>query len=66
MRVERDERKAAAIERSKRRQADQKYFNEKKLANVQPEVGLQVVQACTRGETNLNTLMSTDFLCFAD
>lgn len=40
MREEKDERKAAAIERSKRRQADQNYFSKKKLANVQPQVGL--------------------------
>ena len=42
LRKERRERKAAAIERSKQRQADNDYFLSKKLLNVQHEV-----RACT-------------------
>lgn len=38
LRKERSERKAAAIERSKQRQADHDYFLSKKLLNVQEEV----------------------------
>lgn len=42
------ERKAAAVERSKRRQKDQTYFEGKKMANTQPEVCVQIKMKSAR------------------
>ncbi|CAM9161341.1 unnamed protein product [Hapterophycus canaliculatus] len=54
-RKERDERKAAAIERSKQRQADLSYFNTKKLSNVKYE-GKSVVHVSSEQEEEVSVI----------
>lgn len=43
MRAEKNERKAAAVERSKKRQADPAYFEEKKLSNAQGDTSQEFI-----------------------